>query len=1635
MKYKKIIMVLVLTIFIFGVASVCASDVDDTVIAGENDAAIQLTPADSGDIISAGENEEIMSDGNAGTFSELQSNISATASGSTLLLTKDYKCENNFTGGIIINESITVDGNGYTLDAQGISRIFKVTADNVTLKNINFINAQATRKGGAVCFDMSGTVTDCNFTNNKATYVANFGGAICMESGTITNCNFVNNTALYGGAVYLSEGNITNCNFTDNKATGKGGAINIYSSFVTGCNFVNNSAGDGGAILMYSGSVENCKFIDNTAKYGGAVYLDENATGEIKDCDFTDNTAECGGAVYFFSNGTVTDCNFANNSAKLGGAIDMDSGSLINCNFANNNATDGGAVYLFEGADLTGCNFTDNNATGKGGAVYVDGDFSNSEINSLFINNSAKNGGAIYFNGEMNNVTVNGCFKGNGAERAGGAIFVRGKSGNNNFSAEFYGNRANQASGGAIFFSSLAENNGFESVFMDNYALYGGAVFFYNKANDNEFNSEFINNTAKSCGGAMFFYNTTNNNAFAGSFIGNHALGEVDASVGNGGAITFKDTSSNNVFTCDFVNNTAALNGGGVNFRHTPYNITFNSDFINNTSPSGGGVNFFESFENVTFNGKFINNSATSGGAIFVLNLTNSKISSTFINNSASNGGALYFNGKVDNVTIDSYFEGNDAERAGGAIFVRGQALNNNFSSEFYGNKARQASGGAIIFRNLAENNTFEGIFEDNYALYGGAIFFYNKANRNKFSSEFMSNVAKSCGGAMFFYNTTDKNNFTGYFFNNTALGQVSEDGNGGAITFKNTSSNSIFTCDFVNNTAAKYGGAVNYRQTPYNITFNSDFINNNALTGGGVNFFESFENVIFNGEFIANSAVKGGAITAGEGVIKDVSFKDNHAENGGAVYFKENGTVENCNFIANYAIEDGGAIYYDENSTGEVIGCNFTKNKGISEDSSGGAICFYNDSIVTDCNFADNSADEGGAVNMDFGCLTNCNFVNNTATGYGGAVYRYMRGNITNCNFTNNTATYSGGAIYSADQVTILNCNFNGNEANSGSALDLWQKEPAKISIISHSTFLNNKANVKYEAFESKMNGSNLEITFMGYDNLLNAIYSSYDKVNFTNVTYWGADGIANTDSFTPAVSTGEAGQNITVKGVVNGNVIDTVMVTDADGKIVLEDVADYWITVRHDEDSYYSEAEKTISNMTLNVNVTSQTTTNMTVNITAKSNIFNEVMPGSLLFILPDGNKINATYTANGTWWAEYTFEDCDVYSVNASYVGLDNVTVNNATITVEKINTSISVDDKIDMEVGKIVEINATLTPADAGNLTYVSSNESVIKLSGNLIVSVGKGTANVTVSFAGNDMYAASNKTVTVTVSLRDVSVSVENATLNLKTGDTFDLNATADPDLLDVQYVSSNESVVRVTDEGIVTAVGAGTATISLTVGDGIMYAFNTTNVTVNVKRANTTILAEDFTQYACDYYEGERGGNFTFRLVDENGNPVANKTIYIGYNGVTLKRTTDANGSAAVQINLKNAGLYTFVIVFLDDDGYHASMAVQKVTIKKKTTSIAASAKTFKATAKTKKYTVTLKTIKGASVNGKTYLEAGKIVTLKINGKTYTGKTNAKGQVTFSLKITKKGKFAAVIKYAGDVTYKESSKKVKITIK
>ena len=202
---------------------------------------------------------------------------------------------------------------------------------------------------------------------------------------------------------------------------------------------------------------------------------------------------------------------------------------------------------------------------------------------------------------------------------------------------------------------------------------------------------------------------------------------------------------------------------------------------------------------------------------------------------------------------------------------------------------------------------------------------------------------------------------------------------------------------------------------------------------------------------------------------------------------------------------------------------------------------------------------------------------------------------------------------------------------------------------------------------------------------------------------------------------------------------------------------------------------------------------------------------------------------------------------------------------------------------------------------------------------------------------------------------------------------------------------------------------------------------------ISYHRVATELHSEKFTQNAVDAKAGEKGGIFSVYLTTQNGAPLPNKTVKIGFNGVSYDVITNDMGYSNLQINLAKEGMYTFAVAYLGDNYYDASFDVYQVKITKKQTSITANAKTFKSKAKSKKYTVTLKTVK--SKNGKTYLSAGKKITLKLNGKTYTAKTDSKGKASFSLKITKKGKFKATVKYAGDAVYKAYTKKANITIK
>jgi len=138
---------------------------------------------------------------------------------------------------------------------------------------------------------------------------------------------------------------------------------------------------------------------------------------------------------------------------------------------------------------------------------------------------------------------------------------------------------------------------------------------------------------------------------------------------------------------------------------------------------------------------------------------------------------------------------------------------------------------------------------------------------------------------------------------------------------------------------------------------------------------------------------------------------------------------------------------------------------------------------------------------------------------------------------------------------------------------------------------------------------------------------------------------------------------------------------------------------------------------------------------------------------------------------------------------------------------------------------------------------------------------------------------------------------------------------------------------------------------------------------------------------------------------------------------------TDKNGKVSLNVATLVPKAYVASISFAGDDDYNKASSTVKVVVSKAVPKLSAKAKTFKVKVKTKKYTVTLKNNKG-KVMKKVKL------TLKVGKKTYKATTNAKGKATFKItKLTKKGKYTATVKFAGNKYFKALSKKVKITVK
>ena len=270
-----------------------------------------------------------------------------------------------------------------------------------------------------------------------------------------------------------------------------------------------------------------------------------------------------------------------------------------------------------------------------------------------------------------------------------------------------------------------------------------------------------------------------------------------------------------------------------------------------------------------------------------------------------------------------------------------------------------------------------------------------------------------------------------------------------------------------------------------------------------------------------------------------------------------------------------------------------------------------------------------------------------------------------------------------------------------------------------------------------------------------------------------------------------------------------------------------------------------------------------------------------------------------------------------------------------TVSVASVSVS-PTSVTLTEGESKALSATVSPADATDksVSWTSSAPDVASVtsSGN-VTALKAGSATITVKTTDG------GKTATCSVTVQAKVIAVTQVSLDVKTkelveGESFTLKATVTPDNATdktVTWTSSAPDVAPVDANGKVTAVKAGSATITVTTKDGGKTA--TCTVTVKAHVASVSL-----SKTATTLYEGETE-TLTATIVPDNA---TDKTVTWTGSAPDVA-TVDANGKVtAVKVG-------TATITVTTNDG--GKTATCTVTVKAHVTSVSLDKTTLTLTA------------------------------------------------------------------------------------
>ena len=295
------------------------------------------------------------------------------------------------------------------------------------------------------------------------------------------------------------------------------------------------------------------------------------------------------------------------------------------------------------------------------------------------------------------------------------------------------------------------------------------------------------------------------------------------------------------------------------------------------------------------------------------------------------------------------------------------------------------------------------------------------------------------------------------------------------------------------------------------------------------------------------------------------------------------------------------------------------------------------------------------------------------------------------------------------------------------------------------------------------------------------------------------------------------------------------------------------------------------------------------------------------------PSGNfSDNNPVLKNGTFTVIYK-SDSTAHNITAV---LDNEVQN---LLFNEINMSVETSDIV---CGENATVSVILPANVTGNVTVNVNNKNYTKNNVNgtvifIISDLAVGTYNVAVSFVGDEaqgmataVFEVYQLTPVLNITVNDI-IEGENATvvITLPEDATGSVNVTAGDK-------SQIVTVVNGTAKAIFTSLPAGKYNITAIYSGDNKYApaNETAKFTVDINK-NVNLNISDIVMI---YKDGTR---MVAVLTDYKGNPIANATVYFSINGVTYVRTTDANGSASIGLNL-GSGVYGASVYYNGSDMY-----------------------------------------------------------------------------------------------------------------